>query len=59
MAKQPKHMKWLVDTRERLQAADGRYIKVWEFRHREMKRSFRSGQNTFGITIVLTNRLIY
>jgi len=33
MAKQPKHMKWLVDTRERLQAADGRYIKVWEFRH--------------------------
>ncbi len=27
------HIKWLVDTGERLTTADGKEIEVWEFRH--------------------------
>jgi hypothetical protein len=29
----PKHLKWLVDTGERLKTADGKIIQVWELRH--------------------------
>lgn len=29
----PTHLKWLVDTGERLQTADGKKIEVWELRH--------------------------
>jgi hypothetical protein len=28
-----KHIKWFVDTKKRLQTADGKAVKVWEFRH--------------------------
>jgi hypothetical protein len=29
----PGHLKWLIDTGERLKTADGKIIDVWEFRH--------------------------
>jgi hypothetical protein len=30
-----KHIKWLIDTSERLQTADGKEVEVWEFQHQK------------------------
>lgn len=29
------HIKWFVDTGERLKTADGKTIEIWEFRHKK------------------------
>ncbi|WP_291447683.1 Hachiman antiphage defense system protein HamA [Desulfovibrio sp.] len=33
MTETPEHIKWLVDTGDRLKTADGKEVEVWEFRH--------------------------
>jgi metal-responsive CopG/Arc/MetJ family transcriptional regulator len=33
MGKKPQHIKWLVDTSERINSFDGKEIEVWEFQH--------------------------
>lgn len=33
MSDVPEHIKWLVDTKERLTTADGKIVEVWEFCH--------------------------
>jgi hypothetical protein len=33
MSKKPPHIKWLIDTGERLNSADGKEIEVWEFKY--------------------------
>jgi hypothetical protein len=33
MANQPKHIQWLIDTKQRLKTADGKLIRIWEFCH--------------------------
>ena len=33
MGKIPEHVKWLVDTGERIETADGKIVEVWEFAH--------------------------
>lgn len=30
-----KHLKWLVDTGERLKTTDGKIVEIWEFRHKQ------------------------
>lgn len=29
------HIKWFVDTGERLKTADGKTVEIWEFRHKK------------------------
>ena len=31
----PEHVKWLVDTKERLKTADGKTVEIWEFLHQK------------------------
>ena len=35
VVEKPSHIKWLIDTGERLSTADGKEIEVWEFQHED------------------------
>lgn len=41
------HTKWLVDTGERLKTADGKEVKVWEFRHKNDQKMLRAWATHF------------
>jgi len=53
----PEHIKWLVDTGQRLQTADGRAVEVWEFNRRAEDKVLSAWAKHFRNHYCLDNQL--
>ena len=59
MGTKPKHLEWLVDTKERLKTSDGKIVQVWNFATSRTNWCCLPGQNILENTTVKIQKLIF